>query len=111
MAVWRKVADGAILSIRVRPGARRDGIDGLHEGADGAQALKVSVKVVAEKGKANTAAIAVLAKRLGFAKSSLGLVAGTTSRTKQILITGAPDDVAAQLVAGLNELEPKRGET
>jgi uncharacterized protein (TIGR00251 family) len=111
MAVWRKAADGVILSVRVMPGARRDGIGGVYKGADGAKALKVSVRAVAEKGKANTAAIAILAKRLGFAKSSLGLVTGATSRTKQILITGAPDDVAARLVAGLNELETKRDST
>lgn len=101
MNVWRRTDGGAVLTIRVRPGARRAGIDGLHEFADGTRALKLSVNAAPERGKANAAAIAILAKHFGFAKSSLGMVAGTTGRTKQILISGDPEPIARALAAGL----------
>lgn len=103
MNVWHKNDGGVLLSIRVKPGARRNAIEGFHNFADGARALEISVNAAPEKGKANAAAIAVLAKQFGFAKSALGVVSGTKGRTKQILISGDPDLVSDLLAAGLAE--------
>ncbi len=108
MACWRRTANGVVLAIRVQPGARANRIDGIFTAADGAQALKVCVTAPPDRGKANKAAIALLAKHFGFAKSSLGLVSGTTSRNKQIMIAGVAEQIARALVAGLDELEAKR---
>ena len=75
--------DGILMPIRARPGARRDGIDGIHAGA-----LKISVTQAAEKGKANKAIIALLARELGLPKSAFTLRSGHTSSRKRVLVQG-----------------------
>ena len=98
-AISRNEADGIVLRVRLTPKARSRGIDGLHQAADGTVALKVRVTAPPDKGKANKAVIALLAKRLGFAKSALRIVAGETSRDKQIEISGRPEAIARALDA------------
>ena len=71
--------DGAlILSVRATPGAARNGLGGVHDGA-----LKVSVTAAPERGKANQAIVRVLAKALGLRRSQVGLVSGETDRSKR----------------------------
>ena len=72
-----------IVKVRVQAKASRDLIVGEHAGA-----LKVSVAAPPDKGKANKAVVEVLAAALGIAKSSIGLVSGTTSREKTLAIRG-----------------------
>lgn len=74
---------GVILPVRAQPGARKNAILGVREGA-----LRVAVTSAPEKGKANQAIIAVLAKSLGVSKSTIELRSGETSRQKKFLITG-----------------------
>lgn len=88
--------DGVVLSIRARPGARRNGIDGVHAGA-----LKVSVTQAAEKGKANNAVIALLAKELHLSKSQFTLLSGQTSARKRLLIQGVLTGQLLQKLAGV----------
>ena len=76
-------ADGVLLSIRARAGARSNG---LQLGADGL--LKVSVTRAPERGKANQAIIELLSRRLRLKKSHIELVAGPTSPQKRFLISG-----------------------
>ena len=79
-------ARGTILPVRAQPGARRNGIRGLQDGA-----LKVSVTQVAEKGKANSALVKVLAKELGLRKSQIHLLSGETSSQKRFLVEPPPN--------------------
>lgn len=74
-------AEGCVLPIRASPGARRNGVTGVHNGM-----LKVSVTQAPEKGKANKALAAVLAKALGLRKSQVELLSGETSQEKRFLI-------------------------
>lgn len=74
---------GVILPVAARPGAKKNGVTGTHDGA-----LKVSVTQVPEKGKANGALIQVLAKALGLKKSQVQLVSGQTSTRKKFQISG-----------------------
>ena len=90
------------------PKANTDAIDRLHHAADGTTALKIRVTQPPEKAKANKAVIALLAKRLGFAKSALTIVAGGTARDKQIKISGRPEAIASALDA--IALPPKTGD-
>ena len=60
-------------------------------------ALKVKVAAVPEKGKANAAAVALLAKALGVPKSAIRLVAGETARSKVVEIAGDGPSLAARL--------------
>ncbi|MDO9306731.1 MAG: DUF167 family protein, partial [Mesorhizobium sp.] len=70
------------------PKASVDAIDGLGTAADGAIHLAVRVRAVPEKGAANTALERLLAKRLGLPRTSLHVVAGSTSRLKTVRLSG-----------------------
>jgi len=74
-------AEGAILPVRAHAGARRNEISGEQNGM-----LRVSVTQAPEKGKANKAVIALLAKGLSLRKSQLALIAGETSPQKKFLV-------------------------
>jgi len=85
--------DGVVLPVRAKPGAGRNGIAGEHNGA-----LKVSVTQAAEKGKANKALVAVLAKELRLRKSQIELIAGRTSSQKRFLVREITiDDLARRI--------------
>ena len=76
-------ASGVIIPIYAQPGARRNGVVGLHLGR-----LKVAVTAAPEKGKANAAVADVLADLFGLAKSRVALVSGETHREKRFLLEG-----------------------
>ncbi|MEX0792630.1 MAG: DUF167 domain-containing protein [Pirellulaceae bacterium] len=72
---------GVVLRIKAQPGARADEIKGVHAGH-----LKVSVTQAPEKGKANKAILAFLAKQLGLRPVQLELLSGETQTQKRVLI-------------------------
>ena len=88
---------GIILPIHAQPGARKNGITGVHSGR-----LKVAVTEAPEKGKANRALVKLLAEVLGIKRSQILLVAGETSIQKKILITGVDRATLAQRLATLS---------
>jgi uncharacterized protein YggU (UPF0235/DUF167 family) len=69
--------DFITLKVKAKPGARRDSVLGVH-GAE----LLVSVRAVAEKGRANNEIARVLAKALGVARGSVTLKLGGASPHK-----------------------------
>ncbi len=77
-------ADGVVLPVRAHPGSRQNAITGIHAGA-----LKVSVTQAPEKGKANKAIIALLAKKFCWAKRQLSILSGAAGSRKRILIRDA----------------------
>jgi uncharacterized protein (TIGR00251 family) len=86
---WFRAAEGGlVLYLRVTPNAGRDGIDGAETRDDGATVLRVRVKALPDKGKANAGVISLLAKALGLPKSSFSLMAGETSRLKTVMVRG-----------------------
>ena len=82
--VSRVVPGGIRLRLKVQPKARREGVTGLAPDPDGSDstgwALKLSVGAPPEDGKANAAVIALLAEKLGVAKSAISVVSGATDR-------------------------------
>jgi uncharacterized protein (TIGR00251 family) len=89
----KDVADGCTLSVRLHPGARKDGVTGVHAGA-----LKISLTAPPVDGKANEAVIAFLADALHLPRARVALVAGAMSRSKTVRITGkSAGEVAAAL--------------
>lgn len=60
--------------------------------------LKVRVRAVPEKGKANKAVEVVLAKALGLPKSAVRVVTGETSRIKGVDIDTEPGSAAARQI-------------
>jgi uncharacterized protein len=71
------------IRLRVRPGAGRSGIEGIHAGA-----LKLTVNAPAERGKANEAVVRLLADALHVPRASVELVSGLSSREKVVEVSG-----------------------
>jgi uncharacterized protein YggU (UPF0235/DUF167 family) len=59
--------------------------------------LRVRVAAAPDKGKANAAAIMLLAKALDVAKSTLEITAGHTARLKTVEVAGDGEMLAARL--------------
>jgi hypothetical protein len=85
----RDSTDGCTLSVRVHPGARRNAIAGVHDGA-----LKVSLTTPPTDGRANQALVAFLAGELRIPRARVTLLTGASSRAKTLRIAGL---TAAQL--------------
>lgn len=86
-------AEGTILSIRAQPGARRNTIVGPF-----GSALKVAVIASADQGRANTALLELLCRRLGVGANSVRLLKGDKSRDKAVLVLGlSPEEVVARI--------------
>ncbi|BEV10013.1 DUF167 domain-containing protein [Asticcacaulis sp. DW145] len=78
----------ARLVVRLTPKAAADRVDGWEADEQGRPYLKVRVTAPPIEGRANDALIAFMAKRLKLPKSRLSLLAGDTSRLKQIEVEG-----------------------
>lgn len=77
-----------MLFVRLTPKAARDSVDGIVKSADERSYIMARVRAVPEKGAANKALEKLLAKTLKLPASSIEVVAGGTSRLKQIMLTG-----------------------
>lgn len=97
MAFWREAKGGVLVALRVTPNAGADAIEGEEARDDGSRVLRVRVKAVPDKGKANAAVIALLAKKLGLAKSAITLESGETARMKTLLVSGEAASVIGRL--------------
>jgi uncharacterized protein len=87
-------AEGCVLPVRARPGARKAGVLGEQAGA-----LKIAVTAAPEDGRANQALTELLREWLGVKRSQIELVAGATARDKRFLIRGLkPEELAARLI-------------
>jgi uncharacterized protein (TIGR00251 family) len=89
----KDIADGCTLGVLVHPGARKNGVTGVH-----ADAVKIALTAPPVDGKANEALIAFLADALDLPRARISLVAGATSRAKTVRITGKS---AAEVAAAL----------
>jgi uncharacterized protein (TIGR00251 family) len=94
---YRVSAEGLLLFLRVTPNAGRDVIDGVETRDDNFTVLRIRVAAVPDKGRANAAVIALLAKRLRLPKSSMTLVSGETARMKTVLVAGSFEELASKL--------------
>jgi len=83
MSCLKAVADGVEITIKVVPGASRDGIMGLL-----GDALKVRVSAPPEKGKANAAVIELLAEALGVSVKNISVISGAASPRKVLHVSG-----------------------
>lgn len=85
---WRQDGDAILLAVRLTPRSAGDGFKGEWTDAYGATWLQAQVRAVPEKGQANTALIALLAKTLQLPAGAISLEAGDTNRLKRIRISG-----------------------
>ena len=98
------------LDVRLTPRASRDLLEGETRLADGRRVLSARVRAVPERGAANEALLALIAKSCGVARSRVSLVAGHGSRLKSVRVEGDPRSLAAALEAH-REISPSKKET
>ena len=84
----KPLPEGLQIQVRLTPKAARDAVNGWAADADGRLVLKASVTAVPEKGKANAALIALLAKEWKLPKSAIHLARGETDRNKTLILLG-----------------------
>jgi uncharacterized protein (TIGR00251 family) len=89
----KDVANGSTLAVRVHPGARKNGVTGVH-----ADAIKIALTTPPVDGKANEALIAFLAETLRLPRARIAIVSGMMSRSKTVRITGKS---AAEVITAL----------
>jgi len=83
----------AVLTVKVAPGARKDEITGWM-----GDTLKLRVAAPPEKGRANAAVVALLARTLSTGRDRIVIVAGAGSRRKRVRIEGlSPEEVRGRL--------------
>jgi hypothetical protein len=87
------------LRVRVTPKSPGDKVDGIHSASDGTCWLKVRVRAQPDKGKANAAVTAVVAKAVGLAKSDVALISGAKDRNKTLSLTGETSQLTARIDA------------
>jgi uncharacterized protein (TIGR00251 family) len=94
---------GIRLRIRAVPGARREAILGFH-----GEALRVSVRAPADRGRANEALLDLLADRLGVGRRDLELLSGRSGRDKVLAVRGVDENTILRRIERLLEVD---GET
>ena len=105
--MFERDPDGVRLRVRLTPGASRDGLDAWQVDAAGQVYLAARVRAVPEKGKANTALIALLAAQLAIPKRDIDVIRGATSRLKTVRLT-ANDGALARIITQLEALADER---
>jgi uncharacterized protein (TIGR00251 family) len=98
-APWRTEPDGLLIALRVTPNAGADRIEGIEIRDDGAAVLRVRVRAVPDRGKANAAVVSVLAAALGIPRTAIAIVTGETARMKTVRATGDPAVLVTRLQA------------
>lgn len=96
--ILRETAQGIVFKILVQPRSSRNMLAGFQ-----GDALKVKITAPPADGQANKICIKFLAKHLKLPKSSLEIVSGHTSRTKQILARWPQSTSAGEIRADLRK--------
>ncbi|WP_338661597.1 DUF167 domain-containing protein [Pararoseomonas sp. SCSIO 73927] len=95
-APWRPVPGGLQLRVKAQPRARRPGLQGLAESADGPR-IRVAVNEAPEDGRANRAILSLLAEALAVPPSRLAVTGGAACREKTVTVKGEAGPLAARL--------------
>jgi uncharacterized protein YggU (UPF0235/DUF167 family) len=104
-AAWSRSENGIRLAVHLTPKSSRNAVEGVAMQPNGSDVLKLRVRAVPEDGKANAAAIELLADWLKIPRSSFVLEAGGKSRVKRFRIDGDPAALESSLIQklGLSE--------
>jgi uncharacterized protein (TIGR00251 family) len=91
---FRVDGDDLILRLKVMPGSRSAGFEGLAEGARGGRLMRLKVRAKAQDGAANEAVIDAVARAFDRTRSAVTLESGRTARVKTLRIVGGAASVA-----------------
>ncbi len=95
---------GLMIRVRISPNSSSCAVNGVMDSADGSKLLKISLKSVPEKGKANKELIDFLAQKMRIPKIDIELVSGETQRVKKILLYGDAKALKVQLFNWLGDM-------
>jgi uncharacterized protein len=96
--------DGLRVTIHLSPRARFDRLLGIAAAADGGRTLRASVTAPPRDGRANEALLQLLARTWHLPRRDLSIVAGATSRNKNVRVAGDPHELSAKLSGELATL-------
>ena len=99
--IFDRDSRGLTLHIRLTPNAAKDALEAWRAASDGSVHLAARVRAIPEKGRANAALVALLAKQLAIPKRDVDVIRGATSRLKTVRI--AVEGAALQPVTALLE--------
>ncbi len=103
LPAWLRMRDdGVVVSVKAVPRARRTQVVGLQDGA-----VRIQIAAAPHKGQSNAALCAYLADAAGVRANAVRVGRGSSGARKLVEIDGAPDTVAAALVARLGPLTGK----
>ena len=94
MTVWSRDGVDLLLRVRLTPGSTREDIGGFWTDEKKLCWLSARVRAAPEKGRANAALIALLAKALDWPRSAISLESGDANRLKRLRITGGGEALA-----------------
>jgi len=77
-----------LIKVRLTPSGGADRIEGIGRDSAGQSFVKARVRAAPEKGQANAALEALLAKALGLPKSAISVARGSKARLKTVAIEG-----------------------
>lgn len=92
------------LCVKVVPGSSRDQVVGWL-----GDSLKVKVTAAAEKGKANAAVVACVAKLLGIRTDEIEITAGHSSPMKVVAIESLNEEAIRAKLASILTAQPTKG--
>jgi hypothetical protein len=82
-AYLRQTSEGVVIHVRAQPNAKRSEVVGLH-----GEELKIRLHAPPVEGKANEALVDFLSNLFRVAPSTVEIIRGETSRSKQVLMRG-----------------------
>lgn len=94
---WSVHEGHLLVTVRLTPNARDEGLGAVSLLADGKAVLTARVRAIPEDGAANAALEKLLAKAVGVAKSHVSVASGATQRVKILRIAGEGPVLAARL--------------
>ena len=95
--VYDETDKGLVLKVRLTPNAVAAGVKGLFKTAEGEEYLKINVRAIPEKNKANHELLVFLARETGIARSCWEIIGGVTDRYKRILLSGERELIKIKL--------------
>lgn len=81
-----KIPNNQYLRIKVIPKSSKNEITEIMEDTEGEQTIKIRIKAVPEKGKANAELIKFLSKELNIPKQNIKILSGKTEQLKLVKI-------------------------
>lgn len=85
------------LLIHAKPGAKRPGFCGMHDGC-----IKIAVKEAPQDGRVNDALRRLVADEFGLARCDVEVTVGEASRRKRLFLTGEPAALRQTIIGRLS---------